>query len=398
MVRHGGRLRDSAWCGAACGLLYLAEYALLPVLLPVVLLVTLAQRERRRAHVFACLLGFLILAGPWTLRDWRLSGGPFSTPRARSIASFTDTYPQTDLYRQSPGEVPSSLSFVAGHPKEIVKKALHNVSAFQARVPGVLEGALLLLLGIAVLGELKRAEARRLRWVTFGGAGLLAVNLAIGVPSFEMLYAFLGLGAVLSAVALLHLLRSRALTPRGTTAALACVIALAASQLVLTVALHAEPENPNRDGLKYMNKALSPDALVVTDEPWAVAWYADRPALWIPQETRPDTRQALTPEVADATRRPIMLALGKMGFVPSAIYLTSRLPNYAETEEMTRWLLLRNIIGQQVLTSKEPWAPPGWRVTNTFAPAELLLQRTEAPAPSSAPASGTKPGSSRGTP
>jgi len=375
LVRHAGRVRESAWCGAACGLLYLAEYATLPLLLVAGAVVGLGHPARRRAHVLACLAGFVVIAGPWLVRDWRVSGGPFSTPRACMVASFTDTFPQTSLYRSAPGSAPSSYAYALGHPRQVVKKTLRDLGGLEPKIPAVLEGALLLLLGVAVLAKMEGA-ARQLRWAMLGGAGLIVLNLAVGEPSFDVLYGFLGAAAVLSAVGLRQVLQARALSPRSTTAILACVLCVAAFQLVLTVALQVPPSTPDRGSLNFLGKELPKDALVVTDEPWTVAWYADRVALWLPKESDPPRGQQVTAEMIDTTRQPEFLAIERLGFRPSAILLTSRLPSYREGEGMTRWQMLRQALGQQIMSNQAPWAPAGWKVTNTFAPAEMLLQRT----------------------
>jgi len=46
------------------------------------------------------------------------------------------------------------------------------------------------------------------------------------------------------------------------------------------------PDEPNdfRQRLARMVQAnTSPDDVILTDIPWAVAWYGDRPAVWLPQ-------------------------------------------------------------------------------------------------------------------
>ncbi len=380
LVKHAGRVRDSVWCGVVCGLLYLAEYALLPLLLPVVLVLGLGQTARRRAHVTACLLGFLLLAGPWLIRDWHLSGGPFSTPRARVIASFSDAYPQTSLYRMNPREAPSSLSYVPSHLRQVAKKSLRGVSEVETKIPDILESALLLLLGLALFVDLGRPEARRLRWAIFGGAGLVALGLAVGEPSYEVLYAFLGVTAALGAAALLQLLRARNVSPRSLSVILTCLLAVSAFPVVMS-AIQPKAQLVDRSSLDFLKKeARLKGAFVVTDEPWSVAWYADHPALWLPQESAPTEHERNTrafTEAVDTTRQPEFLALEKLGFKPNAIFFTSRF-SYCP-EEMTRWQLLQQALLRQDMNNQQYWTPPGWKLISGNALGELLLLRTEAP-------------------
>ncbi len=387
IFRHTGRVRESAWCGATCGLLYLADFAMLPLFVPVAAVVTLSQPSRRRAHLLACLLGLLLFVGPWLVRDWRVTGRPLGATRSRVLAEATDRYPQTTLYRVPVEQAPTSLGFLRTRPREVAKKTVQNFGALEAKFPAVLEGALLLLLGLAIFADLGRRAAYRVRWALLSGAALLILNLAVGDSRFDQLYAFLGVVAVLGVGAFVRLVKARSFSPRAQALLLAALLAVGSAQLLMTIALRVRPLTPDRQSLTYLREQVPADALILTDEPWAVAWYAKRPALWLPMEPGPDEQERTTApleKVVDVTRQPAFLALERAGLRPYGLLLTSHLRQYPEAEEMTRWQLFRQVVEQHLLALQrgqaqgEPWAPDGWVMVASFPAGDFLFLREEA--------------------
>src|SRR5574340_1207549 len=79
---------------------------------------------------------------------------------------------------------------------------------------------------------------------------------------------------------------------------------------------------------------------------WAVAWYAERTAIWLPQEAAPTRDEQIdTPlgTVADTTRRPEFAAIERAHLRPTAILLSSDLDAYPAADGMQRWQLLRQV-------------------------------------------------------
>jgi hypothetical protein len=386
VARHRGTLRWSALCGAAGALTYLTDYSALVVLAPAVVLVALRSRASRWQHAAAMVVGFAVVAGPWVVRDWVVAGGPLSTPRARGVVAYSGSYPSTTLFRTPAAATNAPLSFLRAHPREVVKKLLVNLGAAEARTETALGLALLVLVGLALFVDLGGPTANRLKWGALAAGALLALNLAIGQPRFDALYALVGVMAALGAVALVATLRARQVAPGAQAGAAAALLCLSAFPVALSLMPSARPTKPDRASLEYVRNATPRDAVVVTDAPWAVAWYGERTAVWLPQEPPPTRDEQIdTPlaTVADTTRRPEFTALERERLRPTAILLSSDLDAYSAASRMERWQLLRQVLASQLAALQRgtaqgtPWTPPGWVLGATLPPAEFLLLRKD---------------------
>jgi hypothetical protein len=209
------------------------------------------------------------------------------------------------------------------------------------------------------------------------------------MPRLDSLCALAGVAAGLGAAALLTITRQRLLT-RGTVAgAVSAMLALAAYPIALTAMPGSRPAPPDARNPEYLGRALPAAAVVVTDEPWAVAWYADRTAIWLPEALIPVPKTSANAQpteeqvrgLVDATQASGFAALGRADARADAIYLTSGLASYSEADRLGRWQILHSYIFNEVAAAQRPdsaeppWVPPGWELSATLPPRDLLLVR-----------------------
>jgi 4-amino-4-deoxy-L-arabinose transferase-like glycosyltransferase len=385
---HRGTLRWSILCGAICGLAYLTEYGALLLALPAAALIFLGQRSVRWRHVGLFAVGFVVVNLPWMIRNGAVTGSPFGTLKAYSLAMYGTSYPLTSVYRLPSTQGIGALPFLAGHYREVGKKLLMNLGSLESSLPGTFGLCLLPLLGLALFLDLGSA-GNRLKWALVAGMGLVGISLAIGQPRLDLFYAVLALVAALGAAALLRAVEARGLSARIVTAAIAFVLVLSLYPIALTALPGARPAKPDRRNLEYLGRALAAKAVVITDQPWAVAWYANRTAVWIPQAPAPRPRQGermTLAEAADVTLSQGFKALARRGVKADAIYLSSELASYRAEEAVGRWQLLHDVIGKQLEAAQRgqaegaPWVPPGWTLAASLPPRDFLLVRADAAA------------------
>ncbi len=157
---------------------------------------------------------------------------------------------------------------------------------------------------LAIFNRYKRNDVQDMKWATFSMWAISCVGMALfGIdtpenPSqlaflFAPLFVAYGVSLVFNFLARINLEGTTFNQLRGLTMFL--MVAVSAGPFITTL-----PENIYR-GIwlgdrgrphfpPYYPPALngqlvditSPDHVIVTDQPWAVAWYADRRALWIP--------------------------------------------------------------------------------------------------------------------
>ena len=327
LLRHKGTTRWSLACGAIAGLAYLADYSCLLFAVPACVLVALAQRPVGRRHAVLFVAGFALVILPWAACNTAVTGSPFGGLRAFSIAMWGEAHPGESLYRTQSAQSVTPAAFVTGHLRQVVKKTLLALGALERQVPGTYGITLLTLLGLALFTDLGPA-ANRLKWCLLAGIGLMGLSCAVGQPRYDFLFGLLGAVAALGAGACLSVLESRAASRRTSTLAITALVVLSAYPIALYALPGSRPAKTEHRNLDYLGRALPSDAVVLTDQPAAVAWYADRTAVWLPRADapRPKAGEQMTwGEAADATKSKGYQALERAGIQPTAIYLSSDL-------------------------------------------------------------------------
>ena len=380
ILRHSGSLRWSIACGAVWGLTYLAEYTAVGLIVPAIVLVVLAQRELRLKHAGAFAVGLVVVLLPWMVRNWLVVGGPLTSLKACSIAAYGTTYPVTSLYRYQLEKLDSvaPLAFAASHLGEVGKKLLLNLGALISYLPRLLGVCVLPLVGVALVLDLGSGRANRLKWGLVASMAGMGAILAVSEPAWDRLYGLYGITTAIGASGLVLALRGRGLG-RGTVAmAIVALLALAAFPVAVRALPGQRRAVPDRASLEYLAQALPADAVVVTDEAPAVAWYSDRTAVWIPYA--PDIGPTEDPMLRfDATQSDGYKALARADVEPDAIFLSSGLRGYGSMEGVIRWQLLHDVIAQYLDAIERgqaggaPWAPTGWTLAASLPPRDLLL-------------------------
>jgi hypothetical protein len=240
-----------------------------------------------------------------------------------------------------------------------------------------------------------------MKWALLAGIALIGIGLAVGQPRYDVLYAMLGAVAALGAAALVSVSETRALSAKARALAIGSILALMAYPVALTALPGQSPAKADRQNLEYLGRALPRDAVVVSDQPWAVAWYSNRTAVWIPGAPAPKPREGediSLGEAANAMQAPGFEALERSGLRPDAVFLTSQIASWPADEGVGRWQLLYNVLSAQLEALRRGqaagplWTPAGWTLAATLPPGDFLLVRSEEAAGASGP-SAAAPGS-----
>jgi len=290
----GRPLRLAVAAGALLGIGFLTRYAFGILLLPA-LVWMLIGHARRALVVPACLLGFALFAGPWVARNHHLSGHFLGTAFS-SVSSGTISLPDSTLERhlrppaQQPdlGEIRYKFETAAG---DLLRNA----------VPKIGGNWILFFFVAGIALPFRNVRMRRLRWFTLGSLGTLFVVEALTRTRLESLIPEVNGGNQLVLVAPLitlfgtgffvSLLDStefghpmlRSLTAAGAWA----VFSLPFIGSLLPPRSYPMADSIYRpDVIHEFCSYVKPNELLVSDVPWAVAWYGDRDCLWTPNAIR----------------------------------------------------------------------------------------------------------------
>lgn len=314
--------------GLGGGIFYLARYNALLFFLPALVYLWWVRRPRReprpdlgapfgagrkgdalqgaaggrRRAAFAApaalfVLGFLLAAGPWLWRNCALTGNPFFSLQQYEPVMFTRTYPEYSLYRRA--EIVDVAGFLLSHPEEVGEKVAAGWGEFaggfwKPEFTGVaLPVFILFLLSLALPLDASFPAQRGVRPLLIS---CFLLQLAALLPLhyiprlfiiFAPLYAIYACGAVWQlAAGALRLLRLPAVPAAVLAAALLAAFTVSGVRANYPD-FHPEPPGPHPRSLRAeaisdVQRALSPDRVVVSDSGHIFAWYGERYALKLP--------------------------------------------------------------------------------------------------------------------
>ena len=340
--RGGGWFAGMAlWAGALAGLGGLTRYGFAWVILPVLVYLGWFMGRHRGRTVAMALLGFLLVMSPWMVRNAQLSGNLFGTA-GLALYSQTDTFPEDTLERTlfyEPSDAPVNGQDeikvkVADHVelREIANKLKRNLRHLLVHELPQFSGswfAVVCLVGLVV--PFRNRSLRRLRFFLLMTLAVFALGQALGRTHLsaangtlaELLARSLGQGAPVTAASgvngenLLALLgpvsflfgaglffslldRWKVDLPEMRLAASTGLVVAASLPMALSFLLpHPYPmANPpyHPPRVQYVSSmpresgedTIGAGDLLMSDIPWAVAWYGNQDCVWLTRKVEPD--------------------------------------------------------------------------------------------------------------
>ncbi|MEO0453987.1 MAG: hypothetical protein AAFY98_07600, partial [Verrucomicrobiota bacterium] len=271
------------------GLLVLSQYVYLAMWLPLVGLGILGSKRRIVTGIIVLLIPFLII-GPWFLRNISLVGHPFGVSW---IQIFADTPPYEGssiwrLYLQDPAN--------AAGLRTLIRAIALGATDFLSGMGRFFGGTILVAAFVASCFHLfRRYRVLASRWFWLACLVFVVVfNSAILKQSDDSLSLthnfYLPLLPVLAGFgsAFLFLLIDRLKLP--ITLLAYPILAIILIVQALPMGIRILQQKPSRfefppyfpPSILVTNVFMEEKELVCTDIPWAYAWYANRPCVWLP--------------------------------------------------------------------------------------------------------------------
>ena len=320
------------WAGALAGLGGLTRYGFAWVILPVLVYLGWFMGRHRGRTLAMALLGFLLVMSPWLVRNAQLSGNLFGTA-GLALYSQTDTFSGDTLERTLFYE-PSDALKVADHVelREIANKLKRNLRHLLVHELPQFSGswfAVVCLVGLVV--PFRNRSLHRLRFFLLMTLAVFALGQALGRTHLsaangtlaELLARSLGQGAPVTAASgvngenLLALLgpvsflfgaglffslldRWKVDLPEMRLAASTGLVVAASLPMALSFLLpHPYPmANPpyHPPRVQYVSSmpresgedTIGAGDLLMSDIPWAVAWYGNQDCVWLTRNVEPD--------------------------------------------------------------------------------------------------------------
>ena len=294
------RLLWSGLAGLVVGLIYLTEYAWVIIWLPALAVIFFNSREKRllpNLGVFVALS--VLVAMPWFVRNANITGNPFFSFRWTESVMGTLQHSGNTLYRTWDTAPPGFVGFVIEEPRQTyqkVRSSLLGVWPTIADTPGpFLWGFFLaaILFPFAGLYPSGGTGFERVRKFTYVAMFLILVVFAFLGTAARTLVPFVPIITIIGLALFCQLLtrriagvESERVERRWNTVGVGAIVLVHVMPLLL-VMVTAFPR-PVTTGRPFMRAANELNSLVaegrpvVTDIPWVIAWYADRPAVYLP--------------------------------------------------------------------------------------------------------------------
>ena len=284
--------------GLLTGVGALTRYAFGWVMLPVFVYLVLFGGGRRHSLAVVATLTFFAVITPWIIRNYMVSGTPFGTA-GYAMLETTQTFPGTRLMQT----LSPDLNFIPWI-RFCASKLLANLhSIFEEGglfMAGTWVGAMFfasLMLGV------RNLVARRLRYFVMGSLFVFAFFQALGMtgvadlsPTFNhdnllvLLVPFMVIFGVMFFLTLLDQMK----TPNVYVRVLVMVLMVLFARQALLARLITPKTTPvvyppyYPPEIQKISNWMKPEEMMMSDIPWAVAWYGQRQCMQVTVNSRSD--------------------------------------------------------------------------------------------------------------
>ena len=295
--RENASMARMVFLAAAIGVItavtMLTRYSFGWLLLPVLIFVAICGAQRRMALTAVVFLVFAAVSAPWLIRNITSSGWAFGTATFAPLAD-THFFPSDTLERSLAPQFQGLPGFKGRLFSAVVQKCIVNMREIvTAQIPRLGGSWLWAFFLVGLLVRFQNVGLSRLRWFVTGAIVLMvpiqacsSTHLSAEIPQVnsENLLVVFSPMALIFGVGLFWVLFDSWQAPTislryGGLAVFICVISLPMLMLLAPPrpGTISPPYYPPR--IQQISHYLSEKELLMSDIPWAVAWYGERPCV-----------------------------------------------------------------------------------------------------------------------
>jgi len=283
--------------GLVLGVGALTRYSFLWLLVPSLLYTVLFLKTKRVPVSLIMLVVSMLVVGPWLMRNYQIGGTLFGL-HSYDIVMGTEDFPGDRLERALNADI-SSPDFSV-----YLRKLLENAPEIVTEQLPTLGGSwMVMFFFVGLMIPFSNPGLRRLRLFGVVSLVLLVVVQALGrtylsdlspvINGQNHLVMLMPLVCMFGAALFFTLLDQLPLPYEGArNIVVVGVFLVVCSPLVFrllpprtTPIVYPPYSPPLIQEISYWNQ---PDELMMSDMPWAVAWYGDRKCLWLTRNVEPD--------------------------------------------------------------------------------------------------------------
>jgi len=358
--------------GVVVGAGALTRYAFGWVIIPVALYLILLGGQRGVLHALAAVGAFALVLTPWIIRNFAVSGTPFGTA-GFAVVEGTSAFPGFQLERSIHPDLSSALGLAL-----YLHKFLDNLRPILQDALPKLGGSWVSMLFLAgLLLNFRSPAVRRMRYFLLMCLAVWVVVQALGrtqlseespeINSENLLVLLVPLVFIYGVSLFLILLEQMALPLRELRyvvkiifVVLCCTPMIFALLPPRAIPVVYPPYYP--PDIQLVTGWMKPNELMMSDVPWAVAWYGQRQCTWLTLNAQDD-----------------FFAINDYLKPVQALYLT---PKTMDTKFASDWIRADehswgNFILQAVAQGKIPTSFPLNHAPTGFFPERMFLTDAE---------------------
>jgi len=276
--------------GLLVGAGMLTRYAFGWVIVPVAIFLTLFGGVRRPGLAVAAFLAFGLVVTPWIIRNLEVSGTFFGTA-GYAVVEGTFAFPGSRLM-QSVNPDLTSAYWMRPYLRKFLENSRYILQGDLLRIGGSWV-AVLFFAGL-LLG-LRSVAARRMRYFTMMCLGVFVLVQALGktqlsvtepeINSENLLVLLTPLVVIFGVAFFLTLLNQmKTPSPQIRLAVIALMVLISCQSLIANLLppksspVAYPPYYP--PDIQKISGWMRPDEIMMSDIPWAVAWYGDHQCTW----------------------------------------------------------------------------------------------------------------------
>jgi hypothetical protein len=266
--------------GLLTGLLYLTDFVFFWIIPVAAAAVLLTSRKRMVASAAWFGVPVLALILPWMIRNQVLTGNFAFGLRGRELWMHTKAYPGHDAYRMVPADLAAGPEVLNG----VAMKLFQHLDQVMQTFPQIAATWILAFFLPSLLFRFTDGAANTLRRYLLLALGAILAGSLFFRPEMPLFVTLVPAMLVFSFAFMVHLVQQAQLNRSG--------VALLATGLAATVlvplagSLTWKPKaarSPHAVTASVLGANTRQDEVSLSDQPWIVAWYANRPALWLPK-------------------------------------------------------------------------------------------------------------------
>jgi|GEM_PF-845387 len=289
----GENIFKPALIGALLGLCYLTRYSYGLFSIPLVIYFYVKAKKYKLFHSLMFLVTFLAVIAPWLVRNFRITGNPFFTLEWYKYKMFTELLPGNIYWRAYVEEIFQKQTNLF----LIVRKFGMGLKSNYVELLNLTGNFLVCFFVVAFFYLGFKTKQNKFLWFTLILFAIMITVSSIFRPGASVLFPFLPYVILVAVYLFIDLLDKRNIDPFVRFGILTLFIIINMLPVmfmfmprIFSDQMYRQPKQYWEENIVDVAKMAPKDSVIVSDIPWATAWYGNFVSVWLPWD-EPDFAQ-----------------------------------------------------------------------------------------------------------